>query len=43
MVAAGQCRLVNGKLVNISIDVYIAMEFAEGGDLFHLKGQMSGA
>lgn len=39
----GQCRLIGGKLVNLSIDVYISMEYAEGGDLFHLKGQVSGS
>lgn len=26
--ATGQCRLVGGKLVHVSIDVYIAMEYA---------------
>ncbi|KAL4424747.1 hypothetical protein ABPG77_000090 [Micractinium sp. CCAP 211/92] len=39
--ATGQCRLIGGKLVNLSVDVYIAMELADGGDLFHLRGQMS--
>ncbi|KAI7839130.1 hypothetical protein COHA_007133 [Chlorella ohadii] len=39
--ATGQCRLIGGKLVNLSVDVYIAMELAAGGDLFHLRGQMS--
>eukprot|EP00887_Chlorella_sp_A99_P000345 scaffold13.g345.t1 len=39
--ATGQCRLVRGQLVHISIDVYIAMEYADGGDLFHLRGQLS--
>lgn len=39
--ATGQCRLVKGKLVNLSVDVYIAMELADGGDLFHTRGQMS--
>lgn len=38
-----QCRLIGGRLVNMSVDVYIAMELADGGDLFHLRGQMSGA
>lgn len=38
-----QCRLIGGKLVNLSVDVYIAMELADGGDLFHLRGQVSGA
>jgi mitogen-activated protein kinase 1/3 len=39
--ATGQCRLVNGKLVNLSIDLYIATEYANGGDLFHMMGQLS--
>jgi mitogen-activated protein kinase 1/3 len=39
--ATGQCRLIGGKLVNLSVDVYIAMELADGGDLFHVRGQMS--
>lgn len=39
--ATGQCRLIGGRLVNLSVDVYIAMELADGGDLFHLRGQMS--
>lgn len=37
-----QCRLIKGRLVNLSVDVYIAMELGDGGDLFHLRGQMSG-
>jgi mitogen-activated protein kinase 1/3 len=41
--ATGQCRLRGGKLVNLSVDVYIAMELADGGDLFHLRGQLTGA
>ncbi|RMZ56226.1 hypothetical protein APUTEX25_002416 [Auxenochlorella protothecoides] len=40
--ATGQCRLVGGKLVSLSVDMYIAMEYAECGDLFHLRGQLSG-
>lgn len=39
--ATGQCRLVNGKLINLSIDLYIATEYANGGDLFHMMGQLS--
>lgn len=27
--------------MNISLDLYIAMEFADGGDLFHMRGQLS--
>lgn len=37
----GQCRMVNGKLVNMSVDLYIALEFADGGDLFSMRGQLS--
>eukprot|EP00890_Picochlorum_soloecismus_P002294 jgi/Picsp_1/3065/NSC_01287-R1_mitogen-activated protein len=39
--ATGQCRLINGKLINLSIDLYIATEYANGGDLFHMMGQLS--
>jgi len=38
--ATGECRLLNGKLVCMSVDLYIAMECG-AGDLFHLKGQLS--
>lgn len=31
--ATGVCRMINGKLVSASIDLYISMEFANGGDL----------
>lgn len=40
--ATGQCRLRGGKLVNLSVDVYIALELAAGGDLFHLRGHLTG-
>lgn len=33
--------MVNGKLVNMSVDLYIALEFADGGDLFSMRGQLS--
>lgn len=33
--------MIGGKLVSVSVDLYIAMEFAEGGDLFNLRGQLS--
>lgn len=36
---AGPWKMVAGKLVPTSIDVYIAMEYADGGDLFNLKGK----
>ncbi|KAL4514063.1 hypothetical protein Ndes2526A_g09121 [Nannochloris sp. 'desiccata'] len=39
----GQCRMVDGRLVNCSIDLYIAMEFADGGDFFHMRGQLAPA
>lgn len=39
--STGQCRMINGRLVNTSIDLYIAMEFADGGDLFHMRGQLA--
>jgi len=35
--------MIDGRLVNCSIDLYIAMEFAEGGDLFHMRGQLAPA
>ena len=39
----GQCRLIGGKLVHTAMDLYIATEYAEGGDLYSLKGQLSEA
>ena len=33
--------MVNGRLVHCSIDVYLAMEYADGGDLFHMRGQLA--
>lgn len=30
-----------GALVPTSLDLYLALEFCEQGDLFHLKGQLS--
>ncbi len=38
--STGQCRLIDTKLVHCSVDLYIATEFAEGGDLYHMKGQL---
>ena len=37
----GSCRLVNGRLVSSSIDLYLATEYAQAGDLFHIRGQLS--
>lgn len=31
--STGQCRMIHGKLVSASIDLYISMEYADGGDL----------
>lgn len=39
--ATGQCRMVGGRLVHTSIDLYLALEYADGGDLFHMRGQLS--
>lgn len=33
--------MVNGKLQSTSLDLYLALEFCNGGDLFDLKGQLS--
>ena len=32
---------MGGKLVNMSVDLYLAVEFAERGDLYHMRGQLS--
>ena len=39
---AGPYRYRNGRLESTSLDVFIAMEFADGGDLFSFRGQLSG-
>ncbi|KAK9811255.1 hypothetical protein WJX72_000671 [[Myrmecia] bisecta] len=39
--ANGPCRYVGGQLIPKSIDVYIIMEFADGGDIFNYRGQMA--
>ena len=39
--SVGQCRLIGGKLVHTAVDLYIATEYAEGGDLYSLKGNLS--
>jgi serine/threonine protein kinase len=38
--SVGQCRLISGKLVHAGVDLYIATEYAEGGDLYTLRGQL---
>lgn len=37
---AGRSHFIGGELVPSSIDTYLVMEYADGGDLFHLKGQL---
>jgi hypothetical protein len=32
---------VCGQLVSVSIDIYLALEYANGGDLFNLRGQLT--
>uniref|UniRef100_A0A7R9Z379 Protein kinase domain-containing protein n=1 Tax=Chlamydomonas euryale TaxID=1486919 RepID=A0A7R9Z379_9CHLO len=36
----GRCFFRNGQLVSASLDLYIAMEYANGGDLFAMRGQL---
>ncbi|KAG1665299.1 hypothetical protein FOA52_015876 [Chlamydomonas sp. UWO 241] len=36
----GRCFFRNGQLVNASLDLYMAMEYMNGGDLFSMRGQM---
>lgn len=36
-VCAGPMRLVDGQLQSASLDVYIAMELAQEGDIFSLR------
>eukprot|EP00803_Ostreobium_quekettii_P009627 evm.model.scf_446EXC.6 EVM.evm.TU.scf_446EXC.6 scf_446EXC:55715-62744(+) len=38
--STGPWRLVQGKLTPTSIDVYLALEYCGGGDLFNLRGQL---
>jgi serine/threonine protein kinase len=33
--------MVGGKLRSSSLDVYISMEYAEGGDLYSMRGQLT--
>jgi len=41
--STGPKRCVGGKLVASSIDLYVVVEYVDGGDLFSMKGQMSEA
>eukprot|EP00193_Tetraselmis_chui_P013625 CAMPEP_0177795754 /NCGR_PEP_ID=MMETSP0491_2-20121128/26411_1 /TAXON_ID=63592 /ORGANISM="Tetraselmis chuii, Strain PLY429" /LENGTH=265 /DNA_ID=CAMNT_0019318625 /DNA_START=357 /DNA_END=1155 /DNA_ORIENTATION=+ len=41
--STGPKRCIGGKLVAASIDLYMVLEYVDGGDLFSLKGQMSEA
>jgi len=38
--STGACRMVGGRLISESLDVYIAMEPCIDGDLFALQGQL---
>jgi mitogen-activated protein kinase 1/3 len=42
-ISAGRFTLVNGVLQSSSIDVYLVLEYCNGGDLHALKGQLSSA
>mmetsp|Transcript_20906 Transcript_20906/g.62924 ORF Transcript_20906/g.62924 Transcript_20906/m.62924 type:complete len:762 (-) Transcript_20906:527-2812(-) len=39
--STGGFRFVGGQLVPASIDAYLVMEWADGGDLFGLRGQLA--
>ena len=39
--STGACHTVGGRLVADSLDLYLATEYMEGGDLFSLQGQLS--
>jgi len=39
--STGPFRMIRGKLQSASLDVYISTEFAEGGDLYGLRGQLT--
>ena len=39
--SVGECRLIGGKLVHTAVDLYIATEFAEGGDLYSMRGNLT--
>lgn len=43
MESAGRLTLVDGQLQSSSIDVYLALEYCNGGDLHALMGQLSEA
>jgi mitogen-activated protein kinase 1/3 len=37
----GRWKMVGGKLVTDSVDLYLVMEYIDGGDLFHLAAQLN--
>jgi len=40
-VSLGRSHFIGGQLVPSSIDAYLVMELADGGDLFNLRGQLA--
>ncbi|MEW5311574.1 MAG: hypothetical protein WDW38_003281 [Sanguina aurantia] len=38
--ATGRLLYRGGKLVNMSVDIYMALEYCEAGDLFNMRGQL---
>ncbi|GBF88001.1 Map2 kinase [Raphidocelis subcapitata] len=41
--STGRCVFRRGKLVPTSLDLYLALEYCDQGDLFHLRGQVGEA
>jgi len=39
--SAGPFSFIGGRLRSTAMDLYLAMEFAEGGDLFEMRGQLT--
>ena len=37
----GRWKMVKGKLVSDSVDLYLVMEYMDGGDLFHMSEQLN--
>ncbi len=37
----GKWKLINGKLVTDSVDLYLVLEYTDGGDLFHMSEQLT--
>ena len=37
----GRWKMVKGKLVTDSVDLYLVLEYTDGGDLFHMSEQLN--